>query len=210
MTETTDHRHLYDGTDMFASGIRSRFRWLFFAGMMAVALVFGLTFYFALVANQSALARQVPELEAVAAKMKSLLVMNTLAFVAVIVASFLALSSIVTARTFQPLTLLHRELMTIAGGKLPRAADGRERGPFSELDNALTAAVSCLRDRERKEIEELTRCCEALSRSASNQETVRKLKDLAAAKTAFAGGTDSRGQGKVADAKADPLFIQPL
>ena len=210
MSESIDHERPYDGMNPFVGEVRKRIRYLFCAGMLAVALVFGLTFHFALIANQSALARQVPELEAVAAKMKGLLMMNTFAFVAVIVVSFLVLSSIVTARFFQSLTPLHRELTLIAGGKLPKLIDSREKGPFSELDSALTAAVSSLRDRERKEIEELTRCCDALARSASNQGTVRKLMDLVTAKRAFAGCGDAAGEKKAADAKADPLFIQPL
>ena len=210
MTGDTDHLGLFDGADSLARGVKSRVRYLFLAGMLTVALVFGLTFYFALIANQSALARQVPELESVAAKLKSLLFMNTLVFVAIIIASFLALSSIITARLFQPLALLHRELTAIAGGKLPRPVDGREQGAFSELETALGSAVSSLRDRERKEIEELARCCEALSRSGSNQETLRKLMDLAEAKTTFAGLGDCKGEARDRDAKEDPLFIQPL
>jgi len=210
MTGATDHLRLLDGADGLARGVTSRIRCLLLAGMLTVALVFGLTFYYALVANQSALAQQIPELEAVAAKLKSLLVMNTLVFVAIIIVSFLALSSIITARLFQPLARLHRDLATIAGGKLPRTVDGGEHGPFSELDDALGTAVSSLRARERKEIEELTRCCEALSRSASNQETARKLKDLAAAKTAYAGPGDVHGEAKDTDMEKDPLFIQPL
>jgi len=210
MNGATDHLRLMDGADALARGVKSRIRGLFLAGMITVALVFGLTFYFALIANQSALARQIPELEAVAAKLKSLLVMNTFVFVAIIIVSFLALSSVITARLFQPLALLHRDLASIAAGKLPRTIDGREDGPFSELDNALGAAVSSLRDRERKEIAELTRCCEALSRSAPNQETARRLKDLAAAKTAFAGSCDVHGEARDTDMKEDPLFIQPL
>jgi hypothetical protein len=196
--------------DPFVGEVRKRIRYLLCAGMLAVALVFGLTFYFALIANQSALARQVPELEAIAAKMKGLLMVNTLVFVAIIVLSFLALSSIVTARFFQSLALVHRDLKTIAAGKLPKPTDRSERGPFAELDVALAAIVSSLRDRERKEIEELTRCCEALSRSASAQGTVRKLMDLVAAKRAFTGCGEAPSEKKDADAKTDPLFIQPL
>ena len=71
---------------------------LILAGMLTVALIFGISFYFALLSNQSALARQFPELEEVAVKLRSILMLNTAVFAAIIIASFVLLASIVTSR----------------------------------------------------------------------------------------------------------------
>jgi hypothetical protein len=196
--------------ELLAGGVKTRVRWLFVAGMVAVALVYGLSFYFALLSNQSALARQVPELESVAAKLKSVLVVNTLIFVAIIIASFVALGSVVTSRLFQPLAGLHRDLLGLAGPKLPRAAENRDRGAFSILGDDLAAALSALRERERREIEELTGCAAALAAEPRSEETARRLRDLAAAKAAFAGPMDMPRGNKGKEADEDPLFIQPL
>jgi hypothetical protein len=210
MTDATNFRiPSYAGDDL-ARGVKGRIRWLFLAGMVAVALVFGLTFYFALISNQSALARQVPELEAVAEKLKSVLVVNTLIFVAIIVASFVALGTVITSRLFEPLALLHRDLAGMAEAKFLRVSEERERGPFSVLDEALRAAVSALRDRERKEIEELLRLADTLSRNPQSQETARTLRDLAAGKAAFIGSVETRREAREKEAGKDPLFIQPL
>ena len=210
MTGTIDTRIPSAAADSLAGGVKTRIRLLVLAGMVVVALVFGCTFYFALISNQSALAAQVPELEAVAAKLKSLLVMNTVVFIAIIIASFFALSSIITARMFQPLALLHRNLLSLAGGKLPRSFEASERGAFSPLDDAFQAAVSAIYDRERKEIEELTACAETLGRSAATQEAARMLKELAARKGGRLGAAETRGTAKGKEAEEDQIFIQPL
>jgi len=208
MTGITDPRMPSDAADSIARGVKGRIIFLILAGMIAVALVFGFTFYFALVANQSALARQVPELEIVAGRLKSLLIMNTLVFVVIIIASFFILSCIITARMFHSLALLHRDLAAIAGGKLPRGVEGREGGPFSALDDALRTMISTVREREHKEIEELTRCADALSGKVPRPETAQRLRELIAGKVAFIGSPKSAGEA--GEKKEDPLFIQPL
>jgi hypothetical protein len=210
MTEIIDTRTLSGAADGIAGGLKSRLRWLILAGMIIVGLVFGCTFYFALVSNQSALAAQVPELEAVAEKLKSLLVMNTVIFAVIIAASFLVLSSIVTSRMFQPLALLHRNLLAIAEGKIPRSFDRGEGGAFSALDDAFQAAVSGTYDRERAEIAELSACADALERSGGAPDTARALRDLAARKSSRIGASEALGGARKKGAKEDPLFIQPL
>lgn len=210
MTGTIDTRIPSAAADSIAGGVKTRVRLLVLAGMIVVALVFGFTFYFALISNQSALAAQVPELGAVAAKLTSLLVMNTVVFIAIIIASFFALSWIITARMFQPLAFLHRNLLSLADSKLPRSFETSERGPFSPLDDAFQAAVSALYDRERKEIEELTACAETLGRSAATQEQTRMLKELAARKSARLGAAEARGTAKGKEEKEDQIFIQPF
>jgi len=210
MTGTTDTRFTSVAADSLAGSVKTRVRLLVIAGMVVVALVFGCTFYFALVSNQSALAAQVPELGPVAAKLKSLLVMNTVVFIVIIIASFFALSSIITARMFRPLDLLHRNLLSLADGKLPRSFEASERGAFSPLDDAFQAAISGIYDRERKEIEELTLSAETLGRTAATQEAARVLRDLAARKSARLGVAEPRGTEKEKEAKEDQIFIQPL
>jgi methyl-accepting chemotaxis protein len=209
MTKRSDTGTASHIADSLAASVKSRVRYLILAGMIVVALVFGASFYFALIANQSALARQVPELEAVAAKLKSLLIMNTLVFIAIIIASFYALSNIIAARMFQPLATLHRSLLTIAEGKLPRSFEAGERGPFSALDDALKTAVSCLCDRERKEIEEISRLAEALEQSPASRKTAHELKEIVARKSACLGASEIRTEAKGKEANEDPLFIQP-
>jgi methyl-accepting chemotaxis protein len=210
MTGNTDTRITSEAADSMAGGVKTRVRLLVLAGMVIVALVFGCTFYFALVSNQSALAAQVPGLEAVAAKLKSLLIMNTVVFIAIIIASFFALASIVTSRMFRPLALLHRNLLSLADGKLPRSFEASERGAFSPLDDAFQTALSSIYDRERKEIEELTACAETLARTAATQEPARVLRELAARKSARLGAAEPRGTAKEQEAKEDQIFIQPL
>ncbi|MCX5752304.1 MAG: hypothetical protein NTW97_01525, partial [Candidatus Krumholzibacteria bacterium] len=111
MTGTNDRRSDADTAASLARGVRIRVGYLMLAGMLTVALIFGISFYFALLSNQSAVARQFPELEDVAAKLKSILLMNTFAITAIIILSFFLLTSIATARIFQPLALLHRDLL---------------------------------------------------------------------------------------------------
>ena len=210
MTATIDTRIPTEAADSLAGAVKTRVRLLVLAGMIVVALVFGCTFYFALVSNQSALAAQVPELEAVAAKLKSLLVMNTVVFIAIIIASFFALSSIITARMFQPLMILHRNLLSIADGKLPRSFEASERGAFSPLNAAFQAAVSSIYDRERKDIDELAACAETFERTAATKEPARVLRELAARKSARLGGGEARGTARGNEAKEDQIFIQPV
>lgn len=209
MIGTIDPNATSPVANSLAASVKTRIRYLILAGMVIVALVFGCSFYFALISNQSALARQVPELELVAARLKSILIMNTLVFVAIIIASFYVLSTIIASRLFQPLAMLHRYLLTMAEGKLPRSFEASAPGPFSGLDDSLRAAVLSLCDRERKEIDEISRCAEALERNAAAKETARELRELAARKGALIGA-ETRVEAKAKETKKDPLFIQPL
>ncbi len=209
MTGTFDHGSVANVSESLSKGVKNRIKFLVLASMLTVALAFGLTFYFALVANESAVARQVPELEGVAAKLKNLLVMNTVAFAALIIASFFVLSSIITSRLFHPLAALHGGLLTLAEGKLPRFLETGERGPFSVLDNAMMAAVSRLREKEQKEIAELDRIAEALAGAGTSPDAVQKLEELAHEKSALIGAVVARGKSAKKKEEEDALFIQP-
>jgi hypothetical protein len=210
MTGLNDRRRGTDAGDSFARGIRIRVGYLVLAGMITVTLIFGISFYFALLSNQSAVARQFPELEDVAAKLKNILLINTFAITAIIILSFFLLASIVTARTFQPLGFLHRDLLSMAGGKLPRRGENREYGAFSALETAWSAALASIREKELREIKELADCAAALSRNRSSDEIAAKLHELSERKRTFVGTDELHPEQIAKETKKDPLFIQPF
>ena len=210
MTEMNDHRAGSAVAGAIARGVRRRIGFLLLAGMLTVTVIFGISFYFALLANQSALARQLPELEQVAAKLKSILLVNTFAITAIIIVSFFILASILTARLFQPLVLLRRDLLAMADGKLPRRNDGRENGAFSALESAWSAALSRIHEKEIREIKELADCAASLSRSDSSGEIAKRLHEISEQKKAFVGSPETHPESIDTDANRDPLFIQPI
>jgi methyl-accepting chemotaxis protein len=210
MAGMNDTRAGIDSAISFARGVRSRVGFLILAAMMSVAFIFGASFYFALLSNQSALARQFPELEQVAAKLKSILLLNTAAITAIIIVSFFILASIVTARMFQPLGLLRRDLISLAGGKLPRRTERFEGGAFSELEKAWSDTLDSVHAREIREIKELTDCIASITRGGPQNETAAKLRELADRKKAFIGATEPRPESTEKKPAKDPLFIQPL
>jgi hypothetical protein len=210
MTGMNESRTGTDAAPSLARGVRIRIGYLMLAGMLTVALIFGASFYFALLSNQSAVARQFPELGEVAGKLKSILLVNTFAITAIIILSFFLLASIVTARIFQPLALLRRDLLAIAAGKLPRRNEGREGGAFSELEKAWGAALASIHERETKELKELADCAASLSRSGSPGEAAAKLNELMARKKSFIGAADLHQESTEKETTKDPLFIQPI
>ncbi len=210
MTGMNDRRTGADAADSLARGVKSRIRYLILAGTLTVALIFGISFYFALLSNQSAVARQFPELEEVAAKLKSILMINTIAITAIIIASFLLLATIVTTRVFQPLGLLHRDLLAMAGGKLPRRSENRESGAFSALETAWSAALAGIHEKEIREIKELSECAASLSRGGSTGKIAEKLREISERKRAFVGVADLHPESIDKETKKDPLFIQPI
>jgi methyl-accepting chemotaxis protein len=210
MIGKNDRRTGADAADSFARGIRSRVGCLIIAGMLTVALIFGISFYFALLSNQSAVARQFPELEDVAAKLKSILMVNTIAITAIIILSFFLLATIVTSRIFHPLAMLHNDLISTAGGKLPRRGEMRGSGAFSALETAWSAALECIHEKEIREIKELADCAASLSRSGSSNEVATKLRELSERKKSFIGGAEIHPESTGKETKKDPLFIQPI
>jgi hypothetical protein len=210
MTGMNDRRTGADAADSLARGIKNRIRYLILAGTLTVAFIFGISFYFALLSNQSAVARQFPELEEVAAKLKGILMVNTIAITLIIIASFLLLASIVTSRIFQPLGLLHRDLLAMAGGKLPRHDESRESGAFSALESAWSAALHSIHEKEIKEIKEIADCAASLSGGGRATEVAKKLLELSERKRAFVGAADPHPESAAGETKKDPLFIQPI
>lgn len=210
MAENFEKGGLSTTSASFAKSIRKRVGILVLASSIAVAIVFGLTFYFALVSNESALARQVPELAAVAAKFKSLLIMNTLVFGAIIVASFYVLSILVTERMFSSLGTLQKDIAALAGGTLPRAREAHEAGPFSTLGASWAAATESMAKRERAELEDLKRCAEALAPIGAARDVAGALENIIKGKKAFLGIGENPVAEKAKPKQEDPLFIQPL
>jgi|WetSurMetagenome_2_1015567.scaffolds.fasta_scaffold113883_2 hypothetical protein len=210
MTGMNDHRTYSASADSLARGVKGRMRLLLLAGMLTVALIFGVSFYFALLSNQSALARQIPELEEVASKLKSVLLVNTFAITAIIIVSFFLLATIVSARVFQPLALLHRDLLSLADGKLPKRAESREAGAFSSLETAWNDSLAFVREKEIGEIKELADCAAAIARNASKEEISKRLQGLADRKKSFVGIVDTHQELLPKEPQKDPLFIQPI
>jgi HAMP domain-containing protein len=209
MSDRYPHQRAGGAADSFARGVRTRIGALILASAVAVAIVFGCTFYFALLANESAVARQIPELGQVAAQMKNLLIMNTIVFVGIIIASFYALSFVVASRIFRPLGELHDALRAIAAGAPTAAAEHRPAGAFATLEEAFHAAADRMAANERAETAELSAIADELSGAPATAEAAAKLRSYIQRKTAPRTDADRHGAAPAPPDK-DPLFIQPL
>ncbi len=209
MTTYLDNRPGAELSGTLSGGIRRRVMILVVCSTLTVALAFGLTFYYALIASQSAVANQIPELESVVAKMKGLLVMNTLVFVAIIIASIFALAGIVTSRMFHPLAVLHRNLAAIAGGTLPRSVESSGAGEFAGLEDAMRTALTVIRDREHAELEMLAKGRDSLSLTSGPESARAAIEEIIASKSAFLGIKEREAARVQKDAVEDPLFIKP-
>jgi hypothetical protein len=195
-------------TEKLLKKVKNRIRILLFVSTVTVALAFGLSFYFALISNESAMAKQIPELEIVANKLKSQLVFSTLAFIAVIIASFFVLSSLITSRMFKPLGFLHKNLSILAGGILPRGGEIESRGAFSSLNYAFKAALNTIHEKESEEIKRLEHCLKLLCEQSSS-EVEQGIKEILKGKKAFLGTTEKEETGNYKEKETDTLFMQP-
>lgn len=209
MTDYPDRRRDAELSGALSGAIRRRIMILVVCSTLAVALAFGLSFYYALVASQSAVATQIPELESVVAKMKGILIMNTLVFVAIIIVSLFALASIVTSRMFHPLAMLHRNLTDIAGGTLPRAVESSGAGEFAGLEDAMRTAIAVIRERERAELETLAKGRDSLVRTPAPEGACTAIEKIIASKSAFLGIRGREAARAKDDPAEDPLFIEP-
>ena len=198
-------------TESMTGSLRWRIRLLVLASTLVVALAFGISFYHALVSNEAAIAQQLPELEVVVKKLKSLLIVNTVGFAVVIIASFYALSVIVTSRMFRPLGFIQKDLMAIADGELPRKPEEDENGPFFGLSSTFSGAVYTLRERELKEIEELKTCAKLLSSMPGTDEALKRIEELISNKGTLLGRTGPEdAAGDTSEGESDELFMQPV
>ena len=198
--------YVQNSAESLAGAVKSRIRVIFVAGMLAVALIFGLSFYFAVVSNTTAVARQVPELEAVVSKLKTLLVVNTFVFALIIIASFFVLSMLLTSRLFRPLGTLQEGLMAISKGTLPQEIETASDSPLSSLQVTLKEAIDRLREKETREIEKLSKCIE----NGSEVECRALISLILQEKNDFLGigGKEEFDTGP--HESTDPLFMQPV
>lgn len=198
-------------TDDLANGVKGRIRLLILAGTLAVAIVFGLSFHFALLSNESAIARQMPELAEVAGKLRTMLMVNTLGFVGVIIASFYLLTSILTTRMFHPIGTVYRSLVDLGHGKMPVGTGEPADGPFSGLQKACGDAVGDLRTGLEKDIERLGECLSHMERPGGDEDSRRILGDMMLEKRKSLGEhVDTQIEDPDPGAgDNDPLFMQP-
>jgi hypothetical protein len=198
-------------TDQMTGSIRTRIKLLVFMSTLVVALAFGLSFYFALIANESAISKQIPELEAVVSKLKNLLTINTVGFVAILIGSFYLLSQLITARMFRPLGFIQKDLMSIADGTIPKLGATEKMGAFTNFNSAFRSALFGMRERENKEIEELKSCIDLLSRPSGISEAKTRIDGIIKAKGAALGIVEGEKEDTGTDIdESDPLFMQPV
>ena len=188
-----------------ADKIKKRIRILVFSSALAVALAFGLSFYFALVYNTSAVASQFPELQPIVNKLKNLLIMNTLTFSAIIIGSFCYLSTLITNRIFNPLESIHKDIISISRDKLPLVEKIQDEIVFSPIQNSFAVMVERLRDRE---ISERDRIRESLG---SGQEKSRQILESIIAEKESRSGAETENTSIRTETK-DPddstIFMQ--
>ncbi|HER42979.1 MAG TPA: hypothetical protein ENO08_00785 [Candidatus Eisenbacteria bacterium] len=191
----------------YSKRFKGRIMLLVFASSLAVALVFGLSFYFSLVSAESALATKVPELAELAGRFKSTLTLNTLAFAGIIFGSFIALGSLVSDRLFKPLDSIEKGLRALASGTVPAATEGSGQGPFDTLWRSFESARSRIESRELSEIATLEECVAGLDRGIDVAGALLKLLE---AKKACAGGKKMQRDKSRDGSSNDPLFMQPV
>jgi len=207
VSDNSSSDYIYS-SDM-VGGIRSRTGLLVLASCATVAFAFGLSFYYALVSSQTAVARQFPELETIVSKLKSMLVMNTFGFAAVIVLSFWALSRLVSSRNFSPLGRVMKGVRKIAENRIPTPSDCDRSGPFSDFESSFVLMVDNLRSNESGEIRELAYVLESLP--ASTDPSVReKIERMIAIKRSRLGEARHPDAADPVPGRDKDVFMQPV
>lgn len=203
-------------SEALSRGLKRRIIVLIVTSTLVVALTFGLSFYFALVSNETAVAQQMPELESLAGTLKRILLINTLAFAAVIIASLYALSSLITARMFRPLESMMNDLLSIGTGSLPVQRDHVREEPFAGFNEMFGTVLTVLQEREEREIGEIRQCISILSdqKDASSEAGIEEIKrtlgKILQEKGSFLGVGSENDPGEESAAEHDPLFMQPV
>jgi len=197
----------YAYSDDMTSGIRMRSGLLVLLSSASVALAFGISFYFALVSSETAVTMQFPELAPIVTKLKTTLVLNTVGFVAVIIASFWILSRMITSKMFTSLGTVMVGLRKAAENRYPEGPDRIGSGPFGDLESTWNTVVKETRSREKREIEVMEKSLPSIS-DASMREAVigliqEKKKRIGEDKVS---GTSESGRS----GPENPLFMQPV
>jgi hypothetical protein len=201
----------YAYSDEMASGIRMRTGLMVLLSSSAVAFAFGISFYFALVSSQTAVAMQFPELAPIVTKLKSLLVINTIGFVGVIIVSFWFLSRLLTSKMFVSLGIVMTGLRKAAENRYPETSMTSETGPFGEFESTWNTVVQDTREKERHEIDILQKSLSLLSapeatearKSIENMIVEKKQRICAGSGDRDSATSDSSGTD-------DALFMQPV
>ena len=191
----TDSTRLQIDMDI-AGKIKKRIRLLVLCSALTVALAFGMSFYFALVYNSSAVSSQFPELLPIVSKLKNLLIINTFVFSLIIIGSFYLLSVLVTKRIFQPVESIHKNIILLSQDKLPEIDEMEDHVIFSSLQNAFAFMVKSLRDRDIDERNRLFKSLESISTTGLPDESRKLIESVIAEK-------DSRTGFKKSSEKAD-------
>jgi hypothetical protein len=201
----------YDYSDEVTSGIRMRTGLMVLLSSSAVAIAFGMSFYFALISSETAVATQFPELAPVVTKLKSVLVVNTIGFVGVIIASFWILSRMITSKMFVSLGAVLSGLRKAAEDRYPKIPETRASGPFGDIESSWNTVVHEIRDRERSEIEILEKSLASLGGPGA-AETRSSVEKLIAEKKAriCAGQADNSDRPAGSRDADDALFMQPV
>lgn len=196
-------------TEKISGQLKFKIRILLLASTLIVAIAFGLSFYFSLISSEAAIVKQIPELESVYGKMKSMLIINTFAVILIIVASLYILSILVTTNLFRPVGSAQKGLISLANNSLPYISElGSGQGPFSDFNKNLAEAVENIREKQSIEIEKLKQCLALLSAN-DNREAGRKLEKLIQEKSSYLG-TYKNVEGDSADNSPEKdVFMQP-
>ncbi len=166
MTENYYKSAITASGDVFANRIKNRIRLLVLFSTLTVALAFGFSFYFGLISGASAITKQFPELEPIANKLKSLLMLNTFGFSAILMGSFYILTQLITARMFSPIARVQKKIQEITETTLPENDLEIETGPFEEMELSCSRLITALRSRDEKEIAQLKKFIEIIPPAA--------------------------------------------
>ncbi|MEN8210039.1 MAG: hypothetical protein ABFR50_12395, partial [Candidatus Fermentibacteria bacterium] len=211
MPVNDDNTKGYTYSNEMTSGIRMRSGLLVLHSSSAVALAFGISFYFALISSQTAVAMQFPELAPIVAKLKSLLVVNTTGFVAVIIVSFWFLSRMLTSKMFISLGIVMTGLRKAAENRYPETSLTSETGPFGEFERVWNTVVQDTRDKESHEIDILEKTLSLLSgpEVVEARASIEKMIDEKKQRICTgSGGRDGAASGGTGT--DDALFMQPV
>ncbi len=201
----------YVYSDEMTSGIRMRSGLIVLLSSSAVAFAFGMSFYFALLSSETAVATQFPELAPIVTKLKSILVINTTGFVAVVIASFWFLSRMITSKMFVPLGIVMTGLRKAAENRYPETPETRESGPFGEFEAKWNIVVHETREREKHEIATLEKSLTALSGPGAGEARASIENMIGEKKLRICVDSAGReGESAGSSGTDDALFMQPV
>ncbi len=191
----------------YSKKINTRIRILVLFSCLAVALVFGLSYYFGLISTESAITSKVPELEGLVGKFKSTLLVNTIIFTGIIIASFFVLSVLLTEQMFKPLGSLHTGMDLLAKGQLPGCDSDQEHGPFGSLETAFRRACERIESHTRELITDLEKAREL---AGTNDECTEKLNDIINMNKRFLGEIKPTEQSNSNTETDNSVFMQQV